>query len=165
MRPKTKYLVQIFQVWGKAQHCCVKIGRLSARQFVPWDLLECVTRNGATIYSLNSSEAIIRNTNTYKHCKTWHNKTLCIFQMAYRAALTVTWYFTTFWLSSGLHLPLMDQGILLPFHPVRQEMVWVTDYSPESSSWFPLNPLFELEPLILNLAGHSNTTTVMLGSS
>ena len=29
--------MQIFQVWGKAQYCYGKIGRLSARQFVPWD--------------------------------------------------------------------------------------------------------------------------------
>ena len=39
MRPKTKYLVQVFQVWGKVQYCYVKIGRLSARPFVPWDHL------------------------------------------------------------------------------------------------------------------------------
>ena len=37
MRPNTKYLMQKFLVWGKAEYCYVKISRLSARQFVPRD--------------------------------------------------------------------------------------------------------------------------------
>ena len=44
MRPNTTYLVQKFLVWGKAQYCYVKISRLSARQFVPWDHMWLVFR-------------------------------------------------------------------------------------------------------------------------
>ena len=43
MRPSTKYLVQKFLVWGKAQYCYVKISRLSARPFVPWDHTQAKT--------------------------------------------------------------------------------------------------------------------------
>ena len=43
MRTNTKYLVQKFLLWMKAQYCYVETSRLSARLFVPWDQILLIT--------------------------------------------------------------------------------------------------------------------------